>query len=460
MQTLAPADWFILGLYLLLLYGAAFRRARRTRDTEDFILAGRRLSLPAFVATLVATWYGGILGVGENTFTYGIQTWFIFGLPYYVFALAFAYGIAPRIRQTPFRSIPDQFHQTAGPPARILAAVYIFLLASPAPYILSIGILLTFLFPLPLGPALLVAAVLSLLYIWFGGFGAVVRTDVIQFLFMFLGFFCLVGFAWKSFGSPLQLWQSLPPTHRDPTGGNTWSYLLVWFFIASWTFVDPGFYQRCAAGQTPAVARRGILWSILFWFVFDALTLLSGLYARAMLSTNQPLFAFPLLGAEVLPPVVLGVFLVGLLATIMSTIDSLGLISAITLGHDLPGRVPGTGDGKEIRRIRAGLVVSTFVALYLAWALPSVVRLWYVLGSLLIPGLLGPFLLSFSAWRLTGWEAFLQLLLPTLAAAVWWALPRLTALVLPGEPFFVGLGLSVLLIVLSILTRSFHPNPS
>ena len=38
---------------------------RPTGDEADFLVAGRRLTLPGFVATLVASWYGGILGVGE-----------------------------------------------------------------------------------------------------------------------------------------------------------------------------------------------------------------------------------------------------------------------------------------------------------------------------------------------------------------------------------------------------------
>ena len=48
----------------------------------------------------------------------------------------------------------------------------------------------------------------------------------------------------------------------DPLGGNSLQYLLVWFFIASWTFIDPGFYQRCSAAKNPDTAKKGILFSI------------------------------------------------------------------------------------------------------------------------------------------------------------------------------------------------------
>src|SRR6266540_1942979 len=56
---------------------------KRRKSTEDYLIASRSLSLPVFVATLVATWYGGILAVGEFTYQYGLANWTTQGLPYY-----------------------------------------------------------------------------------------------------------------------------------------------------------------------------------------------------------------------------------------------------------------------------------------------------------------------------------------------------------------------------------------
>ena len=70
--------------FLLLVVLRLFRRP--SRGAVDYIVAGRRLTLPAFTASLVTTWYGGILGVGEYTWTYGISNWLVFGVPYYLCA--------------------------------------------------------------------------------------------------------------------------------------------------------------------------------------------------------------------------------------------------------------------------------------------------------------------------------------------------------------------------------------
>ena len=65
----------------------------------DYLVAGRRLTLPGFVASLVTTWYGGILGVGEYGWSYGISSWLVFGVPYYLWAGVFALVLARRARR-------------------------------------------------------------------------------------------------------------------------------------------------------------------------------------------------------------------------------------------------------------------------------------------------------------------------------------------------------------------------
>ena len=455
-------DWAILGAYAAgLIWIGIFRIKDQSASQEDFILSGRRLSLGGFVATLVTTWYGAILGVGENTFLYGIQTWFIFALPYYGFALGYAFWIAPKIREKNFLSIPDHFRFHYGETAGIISALLITFLASPAPYILSMGILLQFLFGINLGSALLISTIFSVIYVWNGGFSAVVKTDILQFILMFIGFFLLIGFSWNEFGSPAVLIKSIPETHLDPLGGNTVQYILVWFFIAAWTFIDPGFYQRCAAAKSPEIAKKGLLISIGFWAVFDCLTVLSGLYAVVMIQTDQALLSFPLLGANILPIGVFGLFITGLLATIMSTIDSLSLISAITFGRDILWRIQRPRmDSNPIPLVRKGLVIISFLSLFLAFAVPSVVGLFYAIGSVLIPGLILPFI--FTLWNekisLSERLANQWIITPVVVSLGWFGISQLSGESFMGiEPFYPGMVVSILfgLYIINSITTKF-----
>jgi len=443
-------DWLAIGGYFILLLWLGFYTSSKKDDDKDFILAGRKLSLPGFVVTLVATWYGGILGVGENTYNYGIQTWFIFALPYYVFGLLFAIYLAPRIRNVPHLSIPDHFRNHYGQGAGIISALFILFLASPAPYILSLGILLHFTLGWSLQFSILFSTIISLIYIWFGGFRSVVRTDILQFGLMFAGFSFLLFFAWNVHGSPISIWTSLPDSHRNPTGGNSLQYILVWFFIALWTFIDPGFYQRTAAAASQKIARAGIIISICFWFIFDALTITTGLYAASMTITKNAPMAYPVLASSLLPPFIYGIFLAGLLSTIMSTIDSNGLISAITFGRDILWRIQDKKVG-SVEYIRKGLVVMAFIAVMLALSIPSVVKLWYVIGSIIVPGILIPFLITFSKISIPENKIILAMVLPVLTAGIWFLYSRISGHYPGGlEPFYPGLLVSLLIIIISV----------
>ena len=442
-------DWIAIAGYVLLLLWLGFYKSSKKEDDRDFILAGRKLSLPGFVATLVATWYGGILGVGENTYNYGIQTWFIFSLPYYVFGLLFAFFLAPKIRDLPHRSIPDHFKHHFGHNAGIVSAVLVLILATPAPYILSLGILLRHTIGWSLQSAILISTGLSLVYIWYGGFRSVVRTDILQFVFMFTGFILLLVFAWGLSDAPISLNSALPERYFDPTGGNSIQYILVWFFIAMWTFIDPGFYQRTAAASSPSIAKKGILISICFWFIFDILTVTTGLYAVALFPNQEAAMAYPELASRILPPFVYGIFLVGLFSTIMSTIDSNGLISAITFGRDILLRIQQRDEhGKdETRSIQKGLVVMAIIAVLLALSIPSVIQLWYVIGSIIVPGILLPFLMTFTQTKLNDGKIILTMILPVIVAIFWFFYGHFSGHYPMGiEPFYPGLIISGMLL--------------
>ena len=451
-------DWVILGAYAVgLIWIGIFRLKDQSTSPEDFILSGRRLSLGGFVATLVTTWYGAILGVGENTFLFGIQTWVIFALPYYGFALGYAFWMAQKIKEKNFLSIPDYFRSSYGERVGIISALLITFLASPAPYILSMGMMLQFLFGIDLGLSLLISTDFSVVYVWNGGFSAVVKTDILQIILMFAGFFLLVGFSWNNYGSPIELIKSTPESHLDPLGGNTIQYILVWFFIAAWTFVDPGFYQRCAAAKSPEIAKKGLLISIGLWAVFDCLPVLSGLYAVAMIQTDQPLHSFPLLGAHILPIGIFGFFITGLLATIMSTIDSLSLISAITFGRDILWRIQRPqANSNPVPLIRKGLVIISFLSLFLAFAVPSVVGLFYVVGSVLIPGLILPFVFTLWNEKITIPErlASYWIKTPVGVSLIWFGISQISGQTFLGiEAFYLGMVISFLFL-LFIMNRT------
>jgi SSS family solute:Na+ symporter len=248
----------------------------------------------------------------------------------------------------------------------MLGAVFVFLLSSPAPYVLMLGVLCQILLGWPLWLGVVVGTFFSMAYAFRGGFAAVVRTEILQFVLMYAGFVALLIFAVSQHGGWSFLKEHLPATHLTWHGGNQPQYIVVWYFIAMSTLVDPTFYQRCFAAKDDKTARQGILISVACWFIFDFLTTTAGLYARALLpSLQNGVHAYPQLALKLLPIGWRGLFYIALLATIMSTIDGFAFQSAVTIGKDFLARFK-----KEVSEVqitlytRAGLLLTFALCLW------------------------------------------------------------------------------------------------
>jgi len=364
------------------------------QDAADYIVAGRRLTLPAFVATTVSTWYGGILGVGEYAWTYGVSNWLVFGVPYYLYAVVFALLLARRARRSAVLTLPERLEARFGRTPALLGAGALFVMTVPAAYVLMLGVLLEVMTGWPRWLGVTVGTALSTAYVFRGGLRAVVGTDKVQFLLMFAGFLVLVPACVMKWGGWAWLQAALPASHLQWDGGAGAQAVAVWYVIAAATLVEPSFYQRCYAARSEGTARAGLLISVGFWIVFDFLTTTAGLYARAVLpDLADPVTAFPELAAATLPPLWRGLFTAGLLATIMSTVDSYAFLAAVTGGRDLWGRWR-RDDGERLGPVRWALLASSALAVAMALWAGSVVTLWHHLGSLGTPALLGPVVLA------------------------------------------------------------------
>jgi len=437
-----------LALILVVIYAVVVLALARSRPSSsggiDYLLAGRKLSLPAFVATLVTTWYGGILGVGEYAWSYGISTWVVFGLPYYAAALIFAFWLAPRLRKSGAMSIPDLLLSTYDRRARFTGAAAIFGLTLPVAYLLMLATLLTQLTGWSPLVSVAVGAAFSATYVGISGFRSVVRTDLLQLGLMYAGFFILLPAALAHTGGLAGLWSSLPAEHRSWDGGLGWQTVLVWYLIALQTMVEPSFYQRVFAARTPAVARSGVVISVALWAVFDFFSIGCGLAARILLPhLEDPMTAYPALAGLVLPSWLAAFFTLALFATVMSTLDSYLFLSAATVGHDLTTKL-SSPEG-ERRRTRYGLALSALLASAGALLFDSAVTVWHHVGSVVTSALLLPVVGIHlpTRWRYSATAATTAMIGAASVALGWILAANETGYPLGIEPMFPALGVSL-----------------
>ncbi|MCP5062086.1 MAG: sodium:solute symporter family protein [Ignavibacteriae bacterium] len=383
----------------------------KQKSSDEYLLSGRKVGLSLFILTNVATWYGGILGVGEFSYRYGLVSWFTQGLPYYIFAIIFAFLFADKIRSASLFTITDKLEEIYGRKVSLVAAVLIFILVSPAPYLLMLGQIISIIFNIDIFYSLVIAVLVSSIYLFKGGYTSNIWADAFSFFVMFLGFIIIVFVAFNNYGGIEFLEQNLPEAHLSLTGGTSLTFIVVWFLIALWTFTDPGFHQRCYSAKSGKVAKWGILISVFFWAFFDFLTNTTGLFTKAILpNLENPVMAFPFLAEKILAPGLKGIFFAALIATILSTLNSFMFLSATTFSRDFVIKFLSNGAGgqkqlgvspyKELFHFatdeknstifytRVGIVFTAVISLFIAYSFESIVEMWYTIGSICIPGLI------------------------------------------------------------------------
>jgi len=407
-----------------LILALGFSAKLRDNSFFQYFAAGRNLSLVPFVSTLVCTWYGGILGLAESVSYFGLGTWLLFGVPYYVFAEIYAQKVARKVREVDDISIPERIAGRFGKWSGVLSAGLIFLLAVPSAHVLMLAVLLQSVVPMELLPALLIVGGAGTLFLYRGGLLADVRVSLAAFVMMYVGFSVIVVSHIVQF-PPAQAFTSL---YGSPmlslTGGQGWLAIISYFILGAWTMVDPGFHQRVACAKDPETSQRGVWVSILCWMIFDLLSISAGMYAIQTLKTppSNPLMIFPALAQQNLPSGLKAIFFCGMLGTILSAMVGYTLVAGGTFGREIVARIKPVPEDQLKFWTRIGLTLAILVAIVVALFVDSVVAIWYSWSGVVVGAVLIPFLVSLGtkANHLRGESVLWSMVLSFTTSLSWW----------------------------------------
>ena len=376
---MAPIDWTILIVYLAATLALGLWLARRNRGEDDYFVAGRRLSGWLAGASMAATTFSidtplyvaGIIG------TRGLAAnweWWGFGLAHVAMAVVFAplwrrSGVLTDAAFTELRY--------GGPAAAWLRGIKAFLLALP---VNCIGIGYAFLAMRKVVEALgivsnqpiqaagglsdtvlllIIVAALVLAYTVAGGLWAVVITDFVQLLLALMGAAAVAWAAVHAAGGMGSLLDQLDALGRPEllsivpwrwgADGFDWiggagisvSTFLAYLTVQWWSFrrSDGGgeFIQRMLATKDEQQARfAGWVFLVVNYLVRSWLWVLVALAALVLLPDQGDWeMSYPALAVQLLPPVVLGLVVVSLVAAFMSTVSTSVNWGASYLTHDL-----------------------------------------------------------------------------------------------------------------------------
>jgi len=436
----------IISYFILVLFIGLYKSNKQTSD--DYIISSRKITLPSFIATIVTTWYGGILEIGRFTYENGIVTWVIFGLFYYLAALIYAFIIAPRLYNEKFTTIPEYFENIYGKRAKQISSIIILLITSPAPYIMILTTLLMHIYNINFHIAAFTGIFTSTVYIYIGGFNSIIKTDKIQFIFMFSGFIFMFIYLFTHYGNFNFIINNIPTNHLSFSGNMPTGYILSWSVIALITLIDPNIYQRVYAAKNLKIIKKGFMISILFWFLFDFLAISISLYALAIVDINSSIInPYLYLADNILPKSLNFLFYISLLSIVMSTIDSFSFVSAQILSVNLLSK-----NINKIKSVQIGLLVTALLSYIIIYKFNEIVNIWYVFGSIGGATILIPFL--FILFKRKNQYPLISIIIPLFISLLWifYEYPFNIDLMYPG--FFVSLVLNYFLSAKSVESNS------
>ena len=454
MSGLAAADWFALGVYLVGVTLLGIWASRQVKNMADFVMPRRFGKLMMLMHGFgTSTHSDQAVTVASKCYTSGLS-----GIWYqwmWLFATPFFWLIAPMMRRFRALTTADVFAARYAPSVAVLFCAF-----GLAKFVVTIGNMLKGSgavieactgSSISAESAIVAMTVLFVVYGLAGGLRAAIITDFVQGVLTLLFSFLLLPFVLNAVGGIAGMrtaFGQLAP-ERDMlslvTPGDIGVFYIGMIAINALlsVTVQPHNMGTCAAGRTEIDGAIGFMGGTFLKRICTVAWCLTGLAAFTYYqgSVEDPDHVYGLMASEFLPrlmPGLLGLFLAGLLATVMGSCDSFMISASGLVSENLYRPLfPGRSETHYLWVARGAGLLVVLVAIGYAYWLSGVIQgleiLWKV-NAVMAPAFwLGVF------WRgattAGAWAA-------TLSTALTWWLTSLsaTAVGLANLPWARSLG--------------------
>lgn len=400
-----PLALMVFILTLLIPVFVGFFAMRRTRNQADFFVGGR--SMNRFVVALSAVSSGRsswlVLGVCGMAYTRGVSAvWAIVG--YIVVEMFQFIYLGRRLRDktqeydsiTLLDYLESRFQDKSGL-LRLVGAVIItlFLTAYVAAQFNAGGMALSTALNIPLLYALIISALLVLVYMLLGGYIAVAYNDMIRAIILIIGLVIFPVYGLVKLGGVgafLKILQGLNPALLDPFS-LAFGGIIGFLGIGLGSPGQPHIVVRYMSVKNSDMLRYssviGTFWNVVMGWG----AVLIGLIGRGVFNSvdqlpgKNPEIIYLVLASQYFGPVIYGLLIGGIFAAILSTADSQLLVVSSTLVRDLYEKIicnkifknpRQLTENYKLRLSRWVVLLAGVAAIYLAYMVKDLI-FWLVL---------------------------------------------------------------------------------
>ncbi len=391
--------------YLLVLLSIGILLSRRVKNKEDFLVAGRRLTAPILVGTLLATWIGSgdIFSVADLSYHHGYTS--LIGSAGGWLGFVIVYFIAGRVRKFGQFTVPDILEARYNQWARLLATIttiiayitivsYQFRGGGWVINIISNGAISE-------KNAMIIMAVFVILYTMTAGMLSVAYLDIVNGIIIIAGVFLTIPFLIKT-GGGVETIAANVTERANYVVGNMTLLVALEYFVPTFllALANANMYQRFFSARDSREAKRSVvgflIGAVLLGIAIQSLAVIGSSIFKGLPTTESGKII--LLVAHKGVPVIIGCLLMAsIVAIIVSTANSFLLVPATNIMRDIVQRFikPDITDRSMVLGTRVTLVILGVCAFSLIGFFPRILTAAYaaytIYGAGLTPALLATF---------------------------------------------------------------------
>lgn len=282
-------------LYLLSNIAIGAWAARRITTSQDFVLAGRGLSLALATSVTFATWFGSesIMGAPAKFVKGGVLS--IIEEPFGSALCLFLVGAfyAKPLYSQHITTFSDYFRIRFGRSSELMSAVIMipsYFSWIAAQYI-AIGIVLNVVIGIPMAWGIVASATIVMIYTLLGGMWSISITDFLHNLIIIIALVVLAVVLWPQVGGisgvvarvPDGFFRFLPSVDSPTASINGWAtYLAAWMTIGLGSIPQQDIFQRVMSAKSARVAVRASYLASGLYLTVAMLPLFIALSARLL----------------------------------------------------------------------------------------------------------------------------------------------------------------------------------
>lgn len=458
-MEISPVFYYVVISYFIVILSIGLLASRGNKTSKDHLTAGKSIGPVIGGAALAATQLsaGTFVGtIGVIYLTGASYLWYWPGL--LLGWVVSAIWVAPKLQRFNGVTIPEyvgvRFNSNL---ARIISALLIIIAYSVyliAQYVAG-GILINTIFGIPMIWGAVITISITLIYTLKGGMKATAYSDFLQAIIMAGCFFVALPILYSQAGGLVNVGKYVTELNPALTGWY-WSYKdLIGFGLAFGLSIGIAPYElaRMYTMKSEKTVRLAIGFSFIFQAVIAISIGLAGLGIRAVYPVlSNADAASSIMAFELLPPVVGALFMVAILASIMSTVSGVMIVSSSAISHDIYGLLKKDSTDKQKMLVNkiAVIILAIFPLIFTIKPFDMVQFIVLVQASMVASFFFGVVVIGLNWKRATTTGALFSMIGGLLTVLLWHYLDKPFGLneVIPGVVVSI-----TLLIVVSLFTK-------